>query len=76
VTGVLIDFGDSTNETSAPGGLPNALVTFTHVYGAVGNYMSRATISDAAVGTRVVTQQIVVIPRDTTGAVDQRTRRP
>jgi PKD repeat protein len=66
VTGVLIDFGDSTSDQSSTGGLPTAVVTFTHVYGSVGNYMSRATISDAAVGTRVVTQEIMVIPRDTT----------
>ena len=63
VSGVVIDFGDSTGDQSPTGGLPSALVTFEHVYAAVGNYISRATVSDAAVGDRVVTQLIVVNPR-------------
>ena len=63
VTGVVIDFGDSNGDQTSTGGLPTALVTFTHTYAATGNYMARAVVSDAVVGDRVVTQQIVVNPR-------------
>ena len=63
VSGVVIDFGDSSGDQSSTGGLPTALVTFTHAYAAVGTYMSRATVTDAVVGDRIVTQQIEVIPR-------------
>jgi hypothetical protein len=75
VNGVTISFGDSVNDQTSTGGIPNANVTFKHVYAAVGNYMSRAVVSDGVVGERVVTQEIVVIPRDTTqGPISQRIR--
>ena len=79
VSGVVIDFGDSSGDQSSTGGLPTALVNFQHAYATTGNYMSRATVSDAAVGDRVVTQQIVVIPKsDSTQTVGHRavSRRP
>ena len=63
VTGVVISFGDSDSDQTSVGGLPNASVMFKHVYDSVGNYMSRAVISDGVVGERTVTQEIVVTPR-------------
>ena len=76
VSAIVIDFGDSKGDSQSAGGLPTAFVTFQHVYTTVGNYMSRATVSDAAVGDRVVTQQISVSAKDTTQPpVGQRTRR-
>ena len=73
VNGVTISFGDSGNDQTSVGGIPNASVTFKHVYADTGSYMSRAVVSDGVVGERVVTQEIVVIPRDTTPApVSQR----
>ena len=74
VTDIAIDFGDSKGDQQSAGGLPTAFVTFQHAYTAVGNYMSRATVSDGAVGDRVVTQEIMVTPRDTTQPPGQRTR--
>ena len=65
VTNIVIDFGDSKGDQQSAGGLPAAFVTFTHAYLTTGTFMSRATVSDAAVGDRVVTQQIIVSPRDT-----------
>ena len=76
VTGISIDFGDASTDQSSVGGLPAASVEFKHAYSSTGNYMSRAAISDAVIGVRYVTQEIVVIPRDTTQPpVGQRTRR-
>ena len=66
VTGVVISFGDSGGDHTTVGGTPNASVTFKHVYADTGSFMSRAIISDGVVGERIVTQEIVVIPRDTT----------
>lgn len=66
VNGVTIAFGDSGSDQTSVAGLPNASVTFKHVYADTGSFMSRAVISDGVVGERIVTQEIVVIPRDTT----------
>jgi len=75
VNGVTISFGDSGSDQTSVGGIPNASVTFKHVYADTGNFMSRAVISDGVVGERVVTQEIVVIPRDTTQSpISQRIR--
>jgi hypothetical protein len=66
VKGVTISFGDSVNDQTTTGGIPNTSVTFKHVYADTGSFMSRAVVSDGVVGERVVTQEIIVIPRDTT----------
>lgn len=67
VSGVTIDFGDTTGDQSSAGGAPTVQVSFKHLYGSTGTYLARAAVSDAAVGVRYVSQEIVVIPRiDTT----------
>ena len=66
VNGVTISFGDSGSDQTSVAGLPNASVTFKHVYADTGSFMSRAVISDGVVGERIVTQEILVTPRDTT----------
>jgi hypothetical protein len=63
VSGILINYGDSNSDQYATGGVPHASVTFKHLYLATGNYMARATISDAIIGNREVSQLIVVNPR-------------
>jgi hypothetical protein len=63
VSGVVINFGDSHSDQFATGGGATASVTFKHAYAAVGSFMSRATVSDKVVGSRVVTQLIVMTER-------------
>jgi hypothetical protein len=63
LSGVSINYGDSNSDQFATGGVPNARVTFKHAYSTTGNYMARATISDAVIGNREVSQLIVVNPR-------------
>ena len=63
VSAVVINYGDSSSDQYSPGGGPFARVTFKHAYLATGNYMARATISDAIIGNREVSQLIVVNPR-------------
>ena len=64
VSGVVIDFGDSSGDQYSAGGVATVQAIFRHAYPNVGNYMARATVSDAAVGNRVVTQLIVVSARN------------
>jgi hypothetical protein len=63
VSAVFINYGDSSSDQFSTGGTPNARVTFKHAYLATGNYMARATVSDAVIGNREVSQLIVVNPR-------------
>lgn len=63
VSGVAINYGDSSSDQYSTGGVPSARVTFKHAYLATGNYMVRATVSDAVIGNREVSQLIVVNPR-------------
>jgi hypothetical protein len=63
LSAVVINYGDSNSDQYATGGVPNARVTFKHAYLATGNYMARATVSDAVIGNREVSQLIVVNPR-------------
>ena len=72
VSGVVIDYGDSSGDQYSAGGLPTVQAIFRHAYSNVGNYMARATVSDASVGDRVVTQLIVVTPRSDTTQIGQR----
>ena len=60
VSAVVINYGDSSSDQHSVGGAPSVRVTFKHAYLASGNYMARATISDAVVGDREVSQLIVV----------------
>ena len=67
VSGVVIDFGDFSGDQFATGGASTASVTFQHAYVTNGTFQARATVSDAVVGDRVVSQSIVVNVRvDTT----------
>lgn len=67
VSGVVINYGDASSDQYSVGGAPTARVTFKHAYVTSGNYLARATISDAIIGNREVSQLIVVNPRtDTT----------
>ena len=63
VSGILINYGDASSDQYSTGGGPTARVTFKHAYLATGNYVARATVSDAVVGNREVSQLIVVNPR-------------
>ena len=74
VSGVLITYGDSSaSDQFLVGGLATARVTFKHAYADTGRYQARATVSDAVVGSRVVTQVINVIPKpDTVQAARQK----
>ena len=63
VSAIVINYGDSKSDQYSTGGAPNARVTFKHAYLITGNYMARATISDAIIGNREVSQLIVVNPR-------------
>ena len=62
VSGVLINYGDSASDQFSTGEGPTARVTFKHAYRDTGSYTARATVSDALVGDREVTQVIVVNP--------------
>lgn len=73
VSSIVINFADGNDEQYTAGGLPTAVATFKHVYANVGNYLVRATVSDAVSGNRVVTQLIVVNQRsDSTGDAQRR----
>src|SRR5687768_13164011 len=74
VSGVLITYGDSSaSDQFVTGGVATARVTFKHAYADTGRYQARATVSDAVVGSRVVTQIIDVIPKpDTVQAARQK----
>lgn len=63
VSGVVINYGDSSSDQYSVGGAPTARVTFKHAYLTSGNYMVRAIVSDAVVGNREVSQLIVVNAR-------------
>lgn len=63
VSGVVINFGDSSADQFSVSGAPTARVTFKHAYDTTGTYLARATVSDAVVGDRNVTQLITVTPR-------------
>ena len=63
VSGVTIDYGDTSGDQASVGGLPSAQLIFKHAYSTTGTYLARASVSDAAVGVRYVSEQIVVIPR-------------
>jgi hypothetical protein len=63
VSGVVINYGDSGGDQQSIGGAPTARVTFKHAYADTGSYTARATVSDAVVGERNVTQVITVNAR-------------
>ena len=63
VTDVVINYADGRSDQQHAGGAATARVTFKHVYANGGSYMTRATVTDAAVGNRVVTQLITINPR-------------
>ena len=68
ISGIVINYGDSTSDQYVTGGGASAQVTFKHVYSATGNFMSRATVTDAVAGDREVSQLIVVNPDTSTAA--------
>ena len=73
--GVVIAYGDSVSDQYSTGGASTARVTFKHAYANSGTFTARATVSDAIVGDREVTQLIVVNPRiDSTQSVGIATR--
>jgi hypothetical protein len=63
VAAIVINYGDASTDQYAVGGAPSARVTFKHAYLASGNYLARATVSDAVIGEREVSQLIVVNAR-------------
>ena len=63
VSDVVINFADGSGDQKSAGGLAAAQLEFTHVYDDTGSYLARATVTDKAVGNRVVTQMVVVNPR-------------
>jgi hypothetical protein len=72
VSDVVINYADGSGDQHHAGGAATARVTFKHVYEKSGSFLARATVSDAAVGNRVVTQWVVVNPRP--DSVSARTR--
>ena len=74
VSGVVIDYGDSSGDQYSAGGVSTVQAIFRHAYPDVGSYMARATVSDEAVGNRVVTQLIVVNPRSDSTQIGHRQR--
>lgn len=63
VAAIVINYGDSSTDQQSVGGAPTARVTFKHAYLTSGNYLARATVTDAIVGDREVSQMIVVNAR-------------
>ncbi|HZI30614.1 MAG TPA: hypothetical protein VFD64_20795 [Gemmatimonadaceae bacterium] len=71
VSAVVINYGDSNSDQYSTGGGPFARVTFKHAYLTTGNYLARATVSDAVIGNREVSQLIVVNPRSDSTSLRQ-----
>ena len=63
VTDIVINYADGSSDQDHAGGVSSAQVMFRHVYDNSGSYTARATVSDAVVGNRVVTQVITVNPK-------------
>ncbi|SRR6266567_1539759 len=60
LSGVAMDYGDSSGDQYATGGARNARVTFRHAYAARGTFTARATVTDAAAGQKIANIEIRV----------------
>ena len=52
---ILMEFGDTSDETFFSGGADNVKTTFPHRYAAPGTYIATATVSDTRTSKQVTT---------------------
>ena len=60
LVGVVIDFGDQTEDLFATGGASTARVTFKHAFQATGSFTVSAVVTDAIVGEKESTTAVVI----------------
>lgn len=60
LVGIDMDFGDNTADAFGTAGARTAIVTFRHAFLTTGNFLVRATVTDALAGQKDATVQVQV----------------